>query len=55
MVHLGDQLETANKKRARTEEALHLIKYFNLFQREENESDELFTDKQRVIIIHYLL
>ena len=43
VVQLGDQLETANRKRAKTEEALQLIKYFNIFQRKEEEETNLFT------------
>eukprot|EP00800_Vazella_pourtalesii_P000733 TRINITY_DN1063_c0_g1_i3.p1 TRINITY_DN1063_c0_g1~~TRINITY_DN1063_c0_g1_i3.p1 ORF type:complete len:485 (-),score=112.93 TRINITY_DN1063_c0_g1_i3:1250-2665(-) len=48
VVHLGDQLETANKKKNRTEEALQLIKYFNIFQRNEENETKLFSNTSQV-------
>ena len=49
VVHLGDQLETANKKKNRTEEALQLIKYFNIFQRNEENETKLFSNTSQVL------
>ena len=53
VVHLGDQLETANRKKFRTDEALQLIKYFNIFQRnEENETKLFAVSNSAQAIIH---
>ena len=49
VVHLGDQLETANKKKNRTEEALQLIKYFNIFQRNEENETKLFSNTSQAL------
>ncbi|KAI6657448.1 hypothetical protein LOD99_194 [Oopsacas minuta] len=48
VVHLGDQLETANKKKNKTDEALQLIKYFNIFQRNEENETKLFSNNSQV-------
>ena len=53
VVHLGDQLETANKKKNRTEEALQLIKYFNIFQRNEENDTKLFSNTSQALYFKY--